>query len=78
MISDWWEGLDEFFEREREILIAEDGQDVIAALRRPEGERREIARAARARVLREHTAAHRATELEELLENARAHQRVEV
>ncbi|HVM18136.1 MAG TPA: glycosyltransferase [Gaiellaceae bacterium] len=66
VISDWWEGLDAFFEPGREIVVAEGTDDVLRALREVgEEERRAIGRRARERVLAEHTAAHRARELEE-------------
>ncbi|HZU20386.1 MAG TPA: glycosyltransferase [Gaiellaceae bacterium] len=61
VISDWWEGLDAFFEPEREILVAEDADDVLRHLARPA---RDVGARARERVLREHTADHRARELE--------------
>jgi len=61
VISDWWEGLDAFFEPEREILIAESADDVLRHLR--DGDPA-IGGRARARVLAEHTAEHRAVELE--------------
>jgi spore maturation protein CgeB len=65
IISDWWDGLDAFFEPDREILIAETATDVLRYLRHlPDRDRRAIAHRARARVLEEHTAAHRARELE--------------
>lgn len=65
IISDWWDGLDSLFEPEREILIAETSSDVIRYLRKlDERERRAIGARARERVLHEHTAAHRARELE--------------
>jgi spore maturation protein CgeB len=68
LVSDAWEGLDAFFEPGREILLA-DGPDAALRLVRelPEGERRRIGEAARARVMREHTAAHRAVTLEDYL-----------
>jgi spore maturation protein CgeB len=65
VISDWWEGLDAFFEPEREILIAEDADDVLRHLALPERARARIGNAARARVLRDHTAERRARELVE-------------
>ena len=71
VISDWWEGLDEFFAPGEEILIARQGNDVIDALQRGDEELEQIATAARDRVLSEHTAAHRAAEFEQLLMNAR-------
>jgi spore maturation protein CgeB len=70
IISDLWPGLPEIFEPGREILIAETRHDVLRILRKlPEAEARAIGRRARERVLAEHTAAHRAAELEELIEN---------
>jgi spore maturation protein CgeB len=63
VISDWWEGLDAFFEPGREILIAEDGDEVLRHLALSERARARVGNAARARVLREHTAEHRAREL---------------
>jgi spore maturation protein CgeB len=62
ILSDWWDGLDSLFEPEREILIAESGADVLRVLRKVDG--RPIGLRARERVLAEHTAAHRARELE--------------
>ncbi|MFL5955007.1 MAG: glycosyltransferase [Gaiellaceae bacterium] len=67
VISDWWEGLDAFFEPDREILIARDADDVLRALELPPARAREIGSAARARVLRQHTADERARELLELV-----------
>lgn len=64
IISDWWDGLDSLFEPEREILIAESTRDVLRFLRLDDETRKRIATNARARVIEEHTAAHRAEELE--------------
>jgi len=65
IISDWWDGLDEFFCPGTEILIAASSADVLSTLRTmTPGRRRSIARAARARVLAAHTGDHRAAELE--------------
>jgi spore maturation protein CgeB len=65
IISDAWAGLDELFAPDEEILIARTGSDVLAYLRElDESERHAIGARARARVLAEHTAAHRAAELE--------------
>lgn len=66
IVSDWWEGLDAFFEPDREIVIAENSDDVLRALRMSDADRHGIAKRARERVLAEHTAAHRARELEAL------------
>lgn len=67
MISDSWPGIEQFFQPESEILIAKSSQEVVTAIQRPDEELRNIGRAARERVLREHTSAHRAIELEKLL-----------
>jgi spore maturation protein CgeB len=68
VVSDWWEGLDRFFEPGQEIVIARGTGDVLAALDLPSAERQRIGRAARERTLDCHTAAVRARELEQLLE----------
>lgn len=66
VISDAWEGLHAFFEPGAEIVVAGDGDDVRRTLEcTGERERRAIGRRARRRVLGEHTAWHRATELED-------------
>lgn len=70
IVSDWWEGLDRFFDPATEILIARTTGDMVQALDIPEAERRRIASAARERTLGCHTADHRAAELELLLEAA--------
>jgi spore maturation protein CgeB len=64
-ISDRWDGLDAFFEPGREIVVADEGADVLRALAAiDESQRLAIGRRARRRVLAEHTAEHRAAELE--------------
>lgn len=75
IISDSWAGLDEILRPDREIVVARRAQDVIAALTRPAATRRAIGRAARRRILTEHSAAHRALEFEEHLAEAMAHRR---
>jgi spore maturation protein CgeB len=65
IISDRWRGLDTLFVPGREILLAGRGEEVLAALNGiGEDERLELAARARARILAEHTAAHRAEQLE--------------
>jgi spore maturation protein CgeB len=65
IVSDRWPGLETLLEPGREVLVADETSDVDRLLRgMNEDERRAIGRAARERVLREHTAAHRAEELE--------------
>jgi spore maturation protein CgeB len=74
VISDAWEGLETFFVPGTEIVVAGDGEDVRRALARTEeSQRRAIGRRARCRVLAEHTASHRAAELEDHVLRAMAH-----
>ncbi|MBV8889183.1 MAG: glycosyltransferase [Alphaproteobacteria bacterium] len=69
IISDWWPGLDGFFAPGREIIVARTAGDVLACLRElPENERVALAARARAHVLAQHTAAHRAIDLEGYVE----------
>jgi len=75
IISDDWAGLDEFFVPEEEILIANSTRDVIEILRQlSPREARAIGERARERVLAEHTAEHRAEELEITVSEARSAQ----
>ncbi|MCX6967180.1 MAG: glycosyltransferase [Verrucomicrobia bacterium] len=68
MISDQWEGIGQFFEPGREILVACDAAAVANHLTALSPERaRQIGGSARKRVLAEHTYAHRVLELERLL-----------
>jgi spore maturation protein CgeB len=62
VISDWWEGLDTFFEPGREILV----EETLERLDLDAEELRAIGEGARRRVLAEHTAEHRADALERL------------
>ncbi|HEU0016289.1 MAG TPA: glycosyltransferase [Longimicrobium sp.] len=68
MISDRWPGIDHFFTPGAEILLPESTDEVVEILRAThDDDRRAIGHAARARILAEHTAAHRAEELEALV-----------
>jgi spore maturation protein CgeB len=69
-VSDLWEGLDEFFTPGEELLTAENTAEVIAAMDLDGAELARIGRAARERVLADHTAARRAAQLVEILEGA--------
>jgi spore maturation protein CgeB len=65
IISDYWEGIETIFEPANEILIARSSTDTLNYLRNiSEEDRKQIGEAARKKVLANHTAAHRATELE--------------
>lgn len=72
VITDHWDGVERFLEPDHEILVATDADDVVHGLdaltRRAA---RAMGRAARNRVLREHTYAHRAMQLESVLEGQR-------
>jgi spore maturation protein CgeB len=71
IISDRWPGLDTIFTPGREILLADTTGEVMRHLRSVRApQRAAIAAAARARVLRFHTADHRAAELELALQSA--------
>jgi spore maturation protein CgeB len=70
VVSDSWEGLEEFFEPGKEILVASTATDVVDALSADSEDLRRIGRAARERVLSEHTAEHRGRQLIRFLEAA--------
>ena len=65
IISDFWEGLDRFFKPNDEILIAKSSEESLYyLLETTESEQRRLGERARKRVLSEHTARHRARQLE--------------
>lgn len=65
IISDYWDGIETLLQPGREILIARSSDDLLQWVRDlPETERESLGQRARSRVLSEHTAAHRAAELE--------------
>lgn len=73
IISDRWPGLDQLLTPGKEILLASTAEDVLRILRETtESEREALGRAARARVLAEHTSAQRAAELEAIVASANA------
>lgn len=68
IITDRWEGLEEFFLPGSEIFAADRGAEAIDLLREmPNEEAQKVGARARARVLAQHTAAHRAAELEKYI-----------
>jgi spore maturation protein CgeB len=71
VLSDVWDGLDDFFAFDEQILVARNTDEAIAAYRRSPIELARIGRDARERVFDEHTADRRAVELERLLRSAR-------
>ena len=73
IITDAWEGIELFLEPDKEILVAQDGDEVVEQLRRlrPEQARR-IGKAAHARVLAQHTYQHRAAQVVQILDGEAA------
>jgi len=76
IVSDSWPGLDAFFIPGREILLANDSQDVARYFALPNSELRLIGDAARARVLSDHTSEIRARQFEQAIEAAKAKREV--
>jgi spore maturation protein CgeB len=70
IVTDVWPGLEQFFRARDEIIVAHSARHVLDALDMDERQRQRIARAARERVLEQHTADRRAEELERALEGA--------
>ncbi|MFL6516059.1 MAG: glycosyltransferase [Chthoniobacterales bacterium] len=68
LITDAWEGVEQFFEPGRELLVAHTGDEVAAHVDGlSAGKAQEIGAAAYRRVLAEHTYAHRALQVEQIL-----------
>ncbi len=67
LLSDGWEGLDQFFTPGKEILRVDTAQDVLETLCLSDMELRRVSEAARERVLREHTNEERARDLEKVV-----------
>jgi spore maturation protein CgeB len=73
LITDAWEGIELFLDPGAEVLVAENGEAVAAHIEHLDAATAQrIGRAAYARVLAEHTYAHRAAQLEALLEGRHA------
>ena len=71
LLTDRWKGIDLFLEPNREVLVAEDGEEVALHLDGlTPGRAREIANRARRRVLAHHTYAQRALQVHEVLEGS--------
>ena len=69
VLSDWWEGLDTFFESGEEILIAQSTAEAIEAISRPSEALARIGARAKEKALECHTAENRAERLLSLLQN---------
>jgi spore maturation protein CgeB len=71
LITDAWIGIEQFLDPAREVLVAPDGESVAVILRNLSARKaRQIAEAARRRILAHHTYAHRARDVHALLEGA--------
>ncbi|MBV8842229.1 MAG: glycosyltransferase [Bryobacterales bacterium] len=71
IITDWWRGIEMFFEPDEEILIARNGAEVIEILAALTPRRaRILGQAAYRRALADHTYRHRAQQLESVLSGA--------
>ena len=69
IITDYWPGLDQFFEPGAEVLVAESPDDVVRYLCEvPDPVRKTLSARARRRLLRAHTPGHRARALERYVE----------
>ncbi len=76
LLTDAWEGIELFLQPDEEVLVAHSGAEVAEIVDTLEPERaRAIGRAAQARVLGEHTYAHRVARLEQLLRAPRSARR---
>jgi spore maturation protein CgeB len=68
LITDAWEGIEDFLIPDEEVLVARDGAEVAALLSDLDPDRaRDIGDAARERVLAEHTYAQRAEQVQQIL-----------
>ena len=77
MITDYWAGLEEFFTPGLEIVVSRSARETLSVVRSLSDQRRyEIGMRARSRALLEHTAAHRAEQLETYLVQALEQARV--
>lgn len=72
VITDRWRGLEEFFDLDSELLVADGSAEVVRALRLADSQLKQIASRARERTLQRHTGARRAEELLRYCEEARA------
>ncbi len=72
LITDSWQGLEAFFDPERELRVVARAEDVEEALKLPESILQSMAAHARQRTLEEHTGEVRARQLLQYLEEARS------
>jgi spore maturation protein CgeB len=70
LLSDRWDGLDEFFAPGEELVLVESAFEVITTLKRPDAELAAIGGRAKQRTLEQHTGARRAEELVDAIEDS--------
>ncbi|MGY3454206.1 CgeB family protein [Bradyrhizobium sp. USDA 4353] len=70
LLSDRWDGIEQFFTPDAEIILAGRAQDTLEALARDDGELARIAARAQQRTLDEHSSQKRAAEMISLFERA--------
>jgi spore maturation protein CgeB len=70
VLTDEWEGLSQFFDPDSEILVANSAEEAMAALDTSDEQLQRISRAARERVLCDHTAERRASQLVAAIEGS--------
>jgi spore maturation protein CgeB len=76
LITDAWEGIEQFLNPDEEVLVARDGQDVADHVAALTSERaRAIGQAALRRILTEHTYAHRGEQVDGILRAATGQER---
>src|SRR5262249_13933705 len=63
ILTDWWNGLETFFDVEHELRVVQDAGDVVTCLETTVADLRAMAERARARTLEEHTGERRAAQL---------------
>ncbi len=63
IFTDWWEGLDAFFDPQRDLRVVATAEDVLSALNMPDEDLSVLATRARCRTLDEHTGERRGAEL---------------
>lgn len=77
ILSDWWQGLDDFLTPGRELMVVREASDVTQILRSmTDAEREQLGRAARERILSCHTSHHRALQFEEIVSRCAPSKRV--
>ena len=75
IVTDWFGGLDAFFEPGAEVLVARDADEVLRALDHSDVDLVQMARRARERTLEQHTGYQRARTMLAAFESARSHDR---